>query len=316
VRELVQLIKANNPVIGLLALCFIACSSAKREDPETPAACPAFVLPALPGTLTDPVDRANYLTDHYWDHFDFSDTLSIRCPEISEQAFVDYIDVLPYADTAVVRQSVRKMLASSEQETGGKMYAYFLDLADKYLYDTGSPFHNEEFYIPVAYYILSDSRSKATDKTRMTSRLQWMLKNRRGEPATDFAYTLLSGKTGHLQDIKADYTLLLFYNPGCHECEETIAAIRASTLIQSLHRKGTRAILAVYPSDNQPVWQSQPDFIPENWMNGYDKEGKLKSEELYDLTKIPALYLLDKDKKVLLKEVDYATLERWLQRET
>ncbi len=38
------------------------------------------------------------------------------------------------------------------------------------------------------------------------------------------------------------------------------------------------------------------------WINGYDKELTVLERELYDLKAMPTLYLLDKDKKVLLKD--------------
>lgn len=54
----------------------------------------------VPVTLTAPEDRAAYLSLHYWDHFDFADTSLISRPEITEQAFVDFLGILPYTDRA------------------------------------------------------------------------------------------------------------------------------------------------------------------------------------------------------------------------
>ena len=49
--------------------------------------------------------------------------------------------------------------------------------------------------------------------------------------------------------------------------------------------------------------------IPDGWINSYDKELTVLTEECYDLKAMPALYLLDKDKKVLLKDATVKEIE-------
>ena len=60
------------------------------------AASDTFLLPQIPVTLVDPFERAVYLVMHYWDRFDFTNRGLIDRPEITEQAFVDYIDILKH----------------------------------------------------------------------------------------------------------------------------------------------------------------------------------------------------------------------------
>ena len=52
---------------------------------------------------------------------------------------------------------------------------------------------------------------------------------------------------------------------------------------------------------------------PKEWINGYDKKLVIKEKNLYDLKAIPTLYLLDKDKKVLLKDATVAQIDQYLQ---
>ena len=92
-------------------------SAADTADSESADGTPgrrAFRLPDVPETLRDPADRADYLALHYWDCFDFADTALLSCPEITEQAFVDFLSVLPHAreaaaavDTLYSRAAVR-----------------------------------------------------------------------------------------------------------------------------------------------------------------------------------------------------------------
>lgn len=45
--------------------------------------------------------------------------------------------------------------------------------------------------------------------------------------------------------------------------------------------------------------------MSDKWINAYDKEQVLTRDLLYDLSSIPSFYLLDKEKKVLLKDADW-----------
>ena len=50
----------------------------------------------------------------------------------------------------------------------------------------------------------------------------------------------------------------------------------------------------------------------QEWTNGYDKELVIKNKNLYDLRAIPTLYLLDKNKTVLLKDATLQKVEQYL----
>ena len=48
------------------------------------------------------------------------------------------------------------------------------------------------------------------------------------------------------------------------------------------------------------------------WIDAYDAEQTILNQNLYDLKAIPTLYLLDKDKKVLLKDASVGQIEVYL----
>ena len=52
---------------------------------------------------------------------------------------------------------------------------------------------------------------------------------------------------------------------------------------------------------------------PDNWYNGYDPDYVIREDILYNVRAIPSLYLLDKDKKVLMKDAPQERLFSWLE---
>lgn len=292
-------------------ICLSACNNTdKQASTSVQKKELKFIMPIVPDELVVPLDRANYLVIHYWDNFDFSDTAYIHLPSITEQAMADYIEILPHANKDTASNSIKNTLIKAE--INNDMRSYFLDIYNKYLYDPNSPLRNEEFYIPVLSYILESEKTNETDKERADFKLKMLLKNRIGEKATNFTYTLASGKTGTLYDIKSEYTIVLFYNPDCHACAELIKAIKGSNIINEKLENKSITILSFYPDADLEIWKKHLNDIPSLWINGYDKKQIVQNKRLYDLKAIPTLYLLDSNKQIILKDVDFYVLQKWL----
>ena len=49
-------------------------------------------------------------------------------------------------------------------------------------------------------------------------------------------------------------------------------------------------------------WKAQAGTFPKNWICGYDHRLAIEEDRLYNIRGIPSLYLLDADKKILLKD--------------
>ena len=177
---------------------------------------------------------------------------------------------------------------------------------------------NEELYIPVLRYIVNSERVGEIDKMRPAFRLEMALKNRVGNPATDFTYTLPSGKKGKLSGINADYTILFFNNPDCNACRAIKAEVEASGVVKNLLNtkvQGNRkklVFLSVFPDPELEVWRRMLPEQPKEWMCTYDDGQVITKERLYDLRAIPTFYLLDREKRVLLKDAPFRVIETYL----
>lgn len=114
------------PVVGLLG-AVILLRAGEGACGQEPLRAAAFRLPDVPAALTEPAERADYLALHYWDRFDFADTTLVRRPEITEQAFADFVCILPYAPRAGA--AVDSLFARAKWRRGCS--AILLELGDK-----------------------------------------------------------------------------------------------------------------------------------------------------------------------------------------
>ena len=73
-------------------------------------------------------------------------------------------------------------------------------------------------------------------------------------------------------------------------------------------------ILTLYPDEDLNLWRNHLNELSDKWVNGYDKGQVLTHGLLYDLSSIPSFYLLDKDKKVLLKDADWRQVTQFFEK--
>jgi hypothetical protein len=62
------------------------------------------------------------------------------------------------------------------------------------------------------------------------------------------------------------------------------------------------AVLNIYIDEDLEAWRSYMPIYPENWYNGFDPDFVIRMDQLYNVRAIPSLYLLDKDKTVIMKD--------------
>lgn len=295
--------------ILLLALC-CAASCGRRHAPATEHPAPALFRPAaLPSSLPAS-ERAEYLRTHYWDSFDFADTLFIARADTLHMldAFASYVAL--GADSVAMADLVRRASVSRP------MLDYFGMLAERVLHDPNSPLRDEERYIPVLRGKLASPWYDTLERLGPETELRLALRNRVGEQAGDFRCTLASGATTRLYDLRADYTLLLLTDPECPMCRRTTEELLASPRLNELAERGTLRILTLYSGEDTAAWRRSLSHAPRGWLHACDAACTVRDEGIYDLRALPALYLLDREKRVLVKDsADPAEIEEALDRD-
>lgn len=251
-------------------------------------------------TTQEEFDRA---IDRYWDGFDFKcgervieyDTVSVM------QAFADYVAYIDIGTERTRRDSLLKSVMH-RAEHSRPVLDFFAHVTESVLHDPNSPLRNDELYIPILEVLVESPLLDEYDRIAPAYDLELAYKNRIGEVANDILYTLANDNTGRLHEIDADYVILMFSNPGCPMCREIIEQITSSPLINEMLENDLLEILVVYPDADLEAWRNHRDDIPRNWINAYDAGMRLTEERSYNLRAIPSLYLLDREKRVIIKD--------------
>lgn len=293
-------------------LFLVSCNGNSSLRETEANATPRYVLPVPPVILTDRGERTAYMAGHYWQGVDYADTAWLTDSVALEQIFVQWVTLLVQLSTD---ESIK--VAGNVISQGNACPALQLrlaELAERYLHDPNSPYRNEELYIPVLRAVIAAPGIGDIHKERPRYQLEKALMNRPGTQAADFAFVTKDGRTLRLSDIRGNYVLLYFFNPDCHDCKRVTTHMAASPCFTNLLKKGSLTLLAIYPDEDLQAWKSHAGEMPGEWTVA--RYADSRSRQAYDLPAIPNLYLLDHDKKVVLKDAPVERIEEWLKRET
>ncbi len=244
-------------------------------------------------------NRFAYMREHYWDRFDFRDTVFISKVDTLEMIRAYAAFVATFVGP-VDGEPIAKLMERAS--TSRRMLDYFVMLSDRILNDPNSPLRSSELYIPVLQAQIRSPFYDRYEKLGPEYDLNLAMQNRIGKRANDFEYTLASGRRGTLYGLKADYVLLFINNPGCPMCKMLEEQLSASALVSDMVASGRLKVLALYPDEDLDAWRSYAHLMPKGWINAYDDGCKVRDGEIYDLRAIPSMYLLDAEKKVLIKD--------------
>jgi len=264
-------------------------------------------LPDVPPSLTDPVERADYILRHFWDKMNFSDTTRSHDKKFMELNIVNFMSLFPHGSEEAISQSIGGMLGKMANDTTS---IYLVsEIIDRYLYEPNSPMLNEAYYILYLEELLRLPGLADEEKIRPAYRLEQAKKNRPGTIAADFAYVDRNGRRSTLHSTPAGkYLLLIFYDPECAHCVEILKQVSESRAITRSVGRGSLTVLAVYTEGNRKLWDETKASMPQEWLIGFDMS-KIVERETYSIPAMPVMYLLDSKKKVLLKDAFLPDIE-------
>lgn len=125
---------------------------------------------------------------------------------------------------------------------------------------------------------------------------EWMLdyyirKNAVGTTAADFRFATPEQSECTLHSfMPGDTITMIIYDPDCAHCSEVIKELTPL--------RGN--VLAMCVESTPQRWEQTRQALPKGWIQAYDRTGIL-DQDLYSLHSLPSIYLLDGERKVILK---------------
>lgn len=303
-------------VSGFLAvIMLISCGQGKKTKALAPAATTRdFPVVEVPMMITEPEKRVEWLAIHMWDKFTDTgklytcDSLTVNGVKISDLepqmgVFTTLLLDLPIAKgQSVVSGWYNKLDAFQRAFPDSNMLPQLVALTTQYLYDPNSPVRSEDLYLPFVRALAESELIDADYRERYAWDAKNCALNQTGTIATDFTFIDTAGKRRTLHSIKAEKLLLIFGNPDCHACKEIVETLESVPQLEELISGGTLKVVDIFIDEEIDLWKSKIDSYPKKWINGYDPNYVIRGDRIYNIRAVPSVYLLDADKRVVLKD--------------
>ena len=255
--------------------------------------------------------RFNYQKEHFWDYFDYTDERFLYTPLFKPKLetwftkvlYQNYDSIKPYVYKFIedVRPSKRIFqfavpwfLNASINSNIMGLDALFVDLARSY-YLSGQ-----------AFWVTDESLKKIKENIIFAEH------NLIGMTAPDLTLENIDGEFVNLHKIQSKITIVLIFEPGCSHCKVFVPQFHKD-VYQKYKDKGL-VVYAIYSMDNKEEWN---EFLIKNnlfdWINVWDESDTSRFKILYDARKTPAVYILDKDKKIIAKSMTVEQIDNLLK---
>ena len=260
----------------------------------------------LPNGKKDTLFAYNYFKTHYWDGFDFHDDRLIHTP-LYDSRLDEYFNklVTPYEDSMIKECDWLLEKTRGQKE----LFKYSLWWLTKNIEDSKIMGMDRVFvYLVENYFMKGDAYWLSNeDLNKYYDRAMKIVPNVIGRVAADIKMKGTDGKEHSLYEIKAKYTMVVFWDPTCGHCQKEIPALDSVYKAQ-LKAKGVK-VFSVRTEGEEKQWK---EFIEKNklneWTNVFDPEHSSNYRSMYDVYSTPVIYLLDEKKIIRGKRLDHSNV--------
>ncbi|MCW3084072.1 MAG: hypothetical protein JWP12_1438 [Bacteroidetes bacterium] len=281
---------------------FVAKLFKAMEEPVIPEA------PILPNGKKDTTFAYHYYKAHFFDNFDLTDDRLLRSP-IFHNKIKQYMDKLTPQIPDSISVSADYLIGKSRpNQEVFKYLVYWLT----YTYESSKIMGMDAVFVHMVdqYYVTKQAFwVDSTQQYKITKRGAELKPLLLGKKAPAIKMPDSTGKYISLYDIKAKYTVVVFWDHGCGHCKKEIPKL-LEVYNSKLKAKGVQ-VYAIETEDKPEDWKKFIRDYKLNWTNvqELDDYKRAVTKKIYDIYSTPVIYLLDENKIIRAKRIDSDQLE-------
>lgn len=252
-----------------------------------------FPYPQAPDEMQGLTERSNYIVERFWDRCNFN-TAFLKRDKIKE-AFVDYVNILPYATLDTVTMSIDKLIEKVKKQP--KDLLTLGQIAEECMYSPTAEFWSDDLYIPFARAVAEHKKIAKADKAPFKKQVTVLENSKTGMPAPGIDLILRDGSKFNTDSIKSPLTILFVISPDCSDCmlERVKLAANVNTIRHINDGKLQVAVIGTEPYSAE--WAESVSAVPSTWIAGTSPE----VDNVLDIRMQPEIYILGSNHKILVK---------------
>ena len=268
-----------------------------------------IIMPEFGRTEEERMAQYLYYKSHYFDFIELDNPLSLYTPFLYERVNY-YIEKLTPNHPDSISQSIDSLLhwMSPAEETFRYYLSHFLNKYAKAKvvgYDAVYVHLVDNYYVKgKADWIDEENLLKIIERSNMIKPVLL------GKTGADIKVFQEDGTPISISDIDYEYLVLLFWAPDCGHCKKTMPEFVEFN--EKYKDKGikTFAICTKQREKAENCWEAIEEKNMHGFINAADANMISRYKLKYNVTSTPKVFILDKNREILMKNIGASQLEK------
>jgi peroxiredoxin len=267
--------------------------------------------PMLPNGKKDTLFPYHYYKAHFFDNIDFNDARLLQTP-VFYQKVTQYMDKMTAQTVDSINLAADYLVEKSRNNTDMFKYiVYWLT----YRYESSKIMGMDAIFVHMVekYYVTHQAYwADSTQLEKIIARAYTLKPILIGKKAAQITMIDSTGKTISLYDVKAKYTIVVFWDEDCGHCQKEIPKLQ-ELYVNKLKGMGVE-VYAIATEDKVKAWKKFIEDHHLNWINVHqpDDYKRAVTKKIYDIISTPFIYVLDENKIIKAKHIDAEQVEGFI----
>jgi len=263
-----------------------------------------FLLPQI--LPLNPDTNVYWLRNHFWDYTNLRSKSTIINPFFEKNRKIYFEQVLGHDPDTVIKH-LNTLLNSPMDDQVRKV----LVSTATYHYETSNYMGEDKVFVWLAQTFYNSGFADWMDKddlAKIKEKSDGLSTELIGNPARDFAFDTKDRGRIKLTDVQSPITILYFWDSTCGHCKKETP--RLKKFYEEYKDKGVE-VVAITLENEFTSWNKYIDANELTWINGYESDFERPNFLwYYYIPTTPKKLVLDKDKKIIAKNLDVETTLR------
>ena len=263
-----------------------------------------FLLPQI--LPLNPDTNVYWLRSHFWDYTNLRSKSTIINPFFEKNRKIYFEQVLGHDPDTVIKH-LNTLLNSPMDDQVRKV----LVSTATYHYETSNYMGEDKVFVWLAQTFYNSGFADWMDKddlAKIKEKSDGLSTELIGNPARDFAFDTKDRGRIKLTDVQSPITILYFWDSTCGHCKKETP--RLKKFYEEYKDKGVE-VVAITLENEFTSWNKYIDENELTWINGYESDFERPNFLwYYYIPTTPKKLVLDKDKKIIAKNLDVETTLR------
>ena len=262
-----------------------------------------FEEPEFEGTEEEVNEKTyEYYREHYFDNIPLSDPRIARTPFIDERIKY-YMESLTYQVPDSINKSLDYILGHFDPD-GEPFKIYLVHFLNDYA--KSNVVGMDAVYVHLVDKYYATGMASWTEEEQLSKIVSNASKLRPiliGKKAPELEMKDAEGKLWSLHGVDSEYTVLFFWDPECGHCKKSIPPL--TEFYEEYREKGVEiyAVCTKLRDGVEDCWEAVEERGMGGWINVADPLLKTRYKQIYDVRVTPQVYVLDRDKTIIMKKI-------------